>query len=78
MANTTSGTINGWAVGLSLASGQAISSVWNGVNTGSTGNVTVRNAAYNGTLTANGSTTFGFTATGNGTPPPSNVTCTSS
>ncbi|WFE63690.1 cellulose binding domain-containing protein [Micromonospora sp. WMMD714] len=75
VANTSSRTSTGWTVGLSLASGQAISSVWNGVNTGSTGNVTVRNADYNGALAANGSTTFGFTATGNGSPPPGNITC---
>lgn len=60
-----------------LASGQAISSLWNGTNTGTTGNVTVRNAPYNGTLGVNASTTFGFTATGDGATPASNITCTS-
>ncbi|MFJ6197350.1 cellulose binding domain-containing protein [Micromonospora sp. NPDC092111] len=77
VANTTTTTINGWTVRLTLGSGQAISSVWNGTNTGTTGNVTVKNAAYNGTLGANASTTFGFTATGDGAIPPSNITCTS-
>jgi poly(3-hydroxybutyrate) depolymerase len=78
VANNTATTINGWTVGLTLAGGQAISSLWSGTNTGTTGNVTVRNAAYNGTLGANASTTFGFTATGDGATPPGNVTCTSS
>ncbi|MEO3774010.1 cellulose binding domain-containing protein [Micromonospora sp. B9E7] len=77
VANNTTTTINGWTVGLTLAGGQAISSLWSGTNTGTTGNVSVRNAAYNGTLGSNASTTFGFTATGDGSTPPGNVTCTS-
>ncbi|MGC5305460.1 cellulose binding domain-containing protein [Micromonospora zamorensis] len=77
VANPTATTLNGWTVGLTLAGGQAISSLWSGTNTGTTGSVTVRNAAYNGTLGANASTTFGFTATGDGATPPGNVTCTS-
>ncbi|WCN82122.1 cellulose binding domain-containing protein [Micromonospora sp. LH3U1] len=77
VANNTTTALTGWTVGLTLASGQAISSLWSGTNTGTTGNVTVKNAAYNGTVNPNASTTFGFTATGNGATPPSNVTCTS-
>ncbi|MGC5286278.1 cellulose binding domain-containing protein [Micromonospora sp. DT231] len=77
VANSTAATVNGWTVGLTLASGQAISSLWGGTNTGTTGAVTVRNAAYNGTLAPNASTTFGFTATGNGATPPATITCTS-
>ncbi len=71
------GGLNGWTVGLTLASGQAISSLWSGVNTGTSGSVTVKNAPYNGTVGPNASTNFGFTATGNGATAPSNVTCTS-
>ncbi|MFD6693221.1 cellulose binding domain-containing protein [Micromonospora aurantiaca (nom. illeg.)] len=77
VANNGATTLNGWTVRLTLASGQAISSLWNGVNTGTSGSVSVRNAAYNGTLGANASTTFGFTATGNGAAAPSGVSCTS-
>ncbi|GAA2186755.1 cellulose binding domain-containing protein [Micromonospora lupini] len=77
VANNTATTISGWTVRLTLGSGQTISSLWGGTNTGTTGDVTVRNAAYNGTLGANASTTFGFTATGNGDTPPGNLTCTS-
>ncbi|WP_435055550.1 cellulose binding domain-containing protein [Micromonospora aurantiaca (nom. illeg.)] len=77
VANNGAATLNGWTVRLTLASGQAISSLWNGVNTGTSGSVSVRNAAYNGTLGANASTTFGFTATGNGATAPSGVSCTS-
>ncbi|WFE42621.1 cellulose binding domain-containing protein [Micromonospora sp. WMMD998] len=78
VANNSAASINGWTVRLTMASGQAISSLWNGVNTGTTGNVSVQNAAYNGTVAPNASTTFGFTATGNGATAPGNVTCTTS
>ncbi len=77
VANNGPSTVNGWTVHLTLASGQSISSLWNGVNTGTSGAVTVRNAAYNGTLAAGASTTFGFTANGDGSAAPSGVTCTS-
>ena len=77
VANSGSTVVNGWTVHLTLASGQSIASLWNGVNTGTTGNVSVRNATYNGTLGANATTTFGYTATGSSTPTPSGITCTS-
>ncbi|WP_327010488.1 cellulose binding domain-containing protein [Dactylosporangium sp. NBC_01737] len=76
VANNGSTTLSGWTTRFSLAGGQAISSLWNGVNTGTTGAITVRNAVYNGALGANATTTFGFTATGASTPP-SGITCTS-
>ena len=77
VTNTGSTSLSGWTVHLTLASGQTISSLWNGVNTGTSGAVTVRNASYNGGLAGNGSTTFGFVANGNGSATPTNVTCTS-
>ncbi|TGZ16398.1 chitin-binding protein [Streptomyces sp. S816] len=56
--------INGWHVGWTPGSGTTIGSVWSGtLSTASGGGVTVANAAYNGTIPADGSTTFGFTAT---------------
>ncbi|QLQ34929.1 cellulose binding domain-containing protein [Micromonospora robiginosa] len=78
VANNTTAAVTGWTVRLTLASGQAISSLWSGVNTGTTGTVAVQNAPYNGALAPNASTTFGFTATGNGATAPGNVTCTAS
>ncbi|MFB7737128.1 cellulose binding domain-containing protein [Streptomyces sp. NPDC056112] len=75
--NNGTSTLNGWTVGMSLASGQSISSLWDGVNTGTSGSVTVRNSSYNGTLAASGTATFGFTATGNSSPAPANITCKS-
>jgi len=77
VANNGSGTLNGWTARLTLASGQAISSLWNGVNTGTTGSITVRNASYNGTLGAGASTIFGFTATGSSSAAPTNMGCSS-
>ncbi|HWB34479.1 MAG TPA: glycoside hydrolase family 11 protein [Rugosimonospora sp.] len=74
--NNGSSTLNGWTVHLTLASGQTITQLWNGVNTGTSGSVTVKNASYNGTLSGGGSTTFGYTGSGNaGTP--TNISCTS-
>ncbi|MFB7322681.1 MULTISPECIES: cellulose binding domain-containing protein [unclassified Streptomyces] len=75
--NNGTSTLNGWTVAMTLGSGQSISSLWDGVNTGTSGSVTVRNSPYNGTLAANGTATFGFTATGNSTPAPGNITCKS-
>lgn len=69
--------INGWTVRMTLASGQSITNLWNGVNTGTSGPVSVRNAAYNGSLGASASTTFGYVANGNGATAPTGVTCTS-
>jgi endo-1,4-beta-xylanase len=74
VSNNGATTINGWTVTLGLASGQSTSNLWNGVASGTSGSVTVRNANYNGTLAGNGSTTFGFVANGSSTPTPT-VTC---
>ncbi|WP_308285294.1 glycoside hydrolase family 6 protein [Actinoplanes hulinensis] len=64
-----SGTPNGWAVTWTLASGQSISQVWGGVLSVSGSTVTVRNAAWNGTLPAGGSAQFGLIGSGSsGTP----------
>ncbi|WP_435205149.1 endo-1,4-beta-xylanase [Micromonospora sp. bgisy143] len=76
VANNGSATLSGWTVRLTLASGQTIANVWSGINTGTSGTVSVRNADYNGTLGANASTTFGFLANGSSTAP-GNLSCTS-
>ncbi|MFB9235700.1 endo-1,4-beta-xylanase [Plantactinospora siamensis] len=77
VTNGGSSAINGWTVRFTLASGQTITSLWSGVNTGTSGSVTVRNAAYNGTVAAGGATSFGFTGTGSAAPA-TGVSCTSS
>jgi poly(hydroxyalkanoate) depolymerase family esterase len=75
--NNGATTLNGWTVRLTLATGQAITNLWGGVNTGTSGAITVRNASYNATLPGSGSTTFGYVANGNGATAPNGVSCTS-
>jgi hypothetical protein len=67
--------VNGWTARWTLASGQTIGQVWNGVlsTTGST--ATVSNVAWNGSLAPNASTAFGFIAAG--TPSTAALTCAS-
>ncbi|GAB3795968.1 endo-1,4-beta-xylanase [Micromonospora zhanjiangensis] len=77
VANNGSGTLNGWTVRLTLAAGQTLANVWNGVNTGTTGTISVRNASYNGSLGANASTTFGFLVNASTNTAPGVVSCTS-
>ncbi|GAA4670228.1 cellulose binding domain-containing protein [Phytohabitans rumicis] len=67
--------INGWTARWTLASGQTISQLWNGTLSVSGASVTVRNVSWNGSLGANGSTTFGFVASGSASTP--TLTCTS-
>lgn len=70
VANVTvtagSTALTGWRVTLTLPGGAAISSLWNGVPSGTSGTVTVANQSYNGRLGAGQSTTFGFQGTGTG------------
>ncbi|MCZ7436767.1 cellulose binding domain-containing protein [Micromonospora sp. WMMC241] len=58
--------LNGWRVTLTLAGGASITSVWNGVASGTSGTVSVTNQSYNGRLAAGQSTSFGFQGTGTG------------
>ncbi|MFI5898093.1 endo-1,4-beta-xylanase, partial [Actinoplanes sp. NPDC051513] len=77
VANNGAATLNGWTVQLTLAGGQTIANVWNGTNTGTSGTISVRNAAYNGSVGANASTTFGFLVNGSSDAAPGNISCTS-
>jgi hypothetical protein len=67
VANTGSSAINGWALGFTLPSGQAVTSSWNTALTGSSGAVTARNVGYNGNLAPGTSASFGFQGTYSGT-----------
>jgi endoglucanase len=73
----TAGTsaVNGWTVTWTLASGQSISQVWDGMLTVSGSTATVKNASWNGSLAARASTQFGFTANGSASTP--TLSCTS-
>ncbi|MFG1874995.1 lytic polysaccharide monooxygenase [Sphaerisporangium sp. NPDC049003] len=73
--NNGSASINGWTVKWTLPSGTTINSLWNGTYTVSGSAITVKNADYNRTIAGNGTTTFGYVASGTaGTPA---LTCTS-
>ncbi|WP_426513640.1 endo-1,4-beta-xylanase [Dactylosporangium sp. McL0621] len=77
VANNGSATLNGWTVHLTLAGGQTMANIWNGINTGTTGTISVRNATYNGSVGANASTTFGFLVNGSTNAAPGNISCAS-
>ncbi|MCU7730694.1 cellulose-binding domain-containing protein [Actinoplanes sp. KI2] len=61
-----SAALNGWRVTLALPGGATITSVWNAVNTGTSGTVTMANQSYNGQLAPGQTANFGFQGTGTG------------
>ena len=60
VANTGSSALNGWTLGFTLPSGQSVTNAWNATISGTSGALTARNAAHNGSIPAGGSTSFGF------------------
>ncbi|MCE6995062.1 cellulose-binding domain-containing protein [Saccharothrix sp. S26] len=68
--------ITGWTVSWTFTSGERINSSWSATLTTSGSTVTARNAAYNGSVGAGASTTFGFVASGTAGSP--TLTCTAS
>ena len=66
VANTGSAPVNGWALTFTLPGGQAVTNSWNTTLSGSSGAVTARNVAYNGSIPAGGRATFGFQGTYSG------------
>jgi lysophospholipase L1-like esterase len=75
--NTGTTPSSAWTATFAFANGQQISQSWNTALSQSGANVTARNVAYNGTLPAGGSATFGFIASwNNATNAPPTVRCT--
>ncbi|MGM1065569.1 protein kinase domain-containing protein [Saccharothrix sp. Mg75] len=74
--NAGARALAGWTVTWPQPEGHAISNLWNGTLTTGAGSVTVANADHNAELPVDGSTAFGFTANGPGTPR-LDVTCAS-
>jgi endoglucanase len=72
--NTGSSAINGWTLKWTFPADQKITNAWNATATQSGTSVTATDAGYNGTIPANGSTSFGFQGTGNGTSSPTAFT----
>ncbi|MGP8173077.1 MAG: cellulase family glycosylhydrolase [Terracidiphilus sp.] len=63
-----SAAITSWTLTWSFANGQKVSQLWNGIETQSGANVTVKNEPYNGSIAAGGTLTgIGFNGTWNGT-----------
>jgi endo-1,4-beta-xylanase len=75
--NDRSAALDGWTVHMTLPSGQSLSNIWNGVNTGTSGAVTVTDASYNAAVGAGASTTFGYLAAGGTAAAPTGLSCTS-
>ncbi|GAA1499896.1 hypothetical protein GCM10009827_004040 [Dactylosporangium maewongense] len=67
VTNGGSTAVNGWTLGFTLPSGQAVTSAWNATVTPASGAVTARNVSYNAAIPPGGSASFGFQAnhTGN-------------
>jgi len=66
--NTGSTALSGWTLTWSFANGQTITQLWNGVETQSGANVTVKNESYNGSIPAGGTLSgMGFNGTSTGT-----------
>ncbi|KQR16734.1 endo-1,4-beta-xylanase [Cellulomonas sp. Leaf334] len=65
--NTSSSALNGWTLTFSFPSGQSVTQAWSSVTTQSGSAVTVKNAAWNGSIPAGGSTQFGFNGSHSGT-----------
>lgn len=64
--NTGTTALQNWTLTWSFPNGQTISGLWNGAETQSGANVTVKNLSYNGTIAAGGSYNgVGFTGTWN-------------
>ncbi|GIF45555.1 fibronectin type III domain protein [Asanoa ferruginea] len=66
VTNTGTSGINGWTLTYNLPGGQAITNSWNATVTTAGTAVTARNLAWNGTLAAGASTSFGYQGTHGG------------
>jgi len=66
--NTGSTALTSWTLTWTFANGQTVASLWNGAETQSGANVTVKNLSYNGAIAAGATYTgVGFNGTWNGT-----------
>jgi hypothetical protein len=74
--NTGASALASWRVNWTFANGQSIFNIWNGTLTPNGSAVAVSNVSYNGTVGANGSTSFGFQATFSGTNAVPALACT--
>lgn len=75
VAVTAASALTGWRTTFTLPPGVKLTETWNGVFATSGRTVTVRNAAWNGTVEAGATTLLGFVATGTAPTGPVPVTC---
>jgi hypothetical protein len=74
--NSGAAAINGWRVNWTFANGQTITQLWNGNLTVNGAAVTVTNVGFNGSLSPNATTSFGFNGTQTGTNAIPTLSCT--
>jgi endo-1,4-beta-xylanase len=70
-----SAPISRWTVGWTFANAQTVSWAWHTTITANGPTVTAKNASYNGSISAGGSTVFGFIGTRNGVNSAPSPTC---
>jgi hypothetical protein len=80
VANTGTAAVRAWIINWEFADGQTVTQLWGGSVSQTGSAVRVTNAAWNGSLAAGASTTFGFLGNSTGTtnPVPSPVSCSAS
>jgi cellulase/cellobiase CelA1 len=68
ITNNSASAVNGWTLAFTFPGNQTITNLWNGSYTQSGASVSVRDAGYNATISANGgSTNLGFNLNYSGT-----------
>ncbi|WBB68104.1 cellulose binding domain-containing protein [Micromonospora sp. WMMD812] len=68
ITNGGAGTLNGWQVALTLPAGTTLGSYWDATVSSSGQRHTFTNRSWNGTVAPGASVSFGFLATGSGSP----------
>ena len=76
VTNNSAAASSAWTVNFAFANGQQVTQSWNTTLSQSGATVTANNAAYNGSLAAGASTSFGFLASWNGTNAVPSISCT--
>ena len=77
VTNNTASALSSWTVTWTFTNGETVSQIWNATQTTSGSAVTAKNVSYNGSVPAQGSTTFGFLGTGSPGGTVSGLSCTS-
>ncbi|GAA1795815.1 chitinase [Planosporangium flavigriseum] len=68
ITNTSGATLNGWTLTFDLPAGTTLGSYWDALITSSGNRYTAKNREYNGTVAPGASASFGFVASGTGSP----------